>query len=102
MEKSPSSPDEKARLARDRLVHALWALDHDVEKLPREFEYVINPGKHLWITYLRGIVYALGALTAVVLVVPLLIWVLHGIQWVPIVGDFVTAITNRVEQSQNR
>lgn len=80
------------------MVYALTSLEHDVERLPREFEYVIHPGKHLFISYIRGIVYGLGALTAFAVVIPVLLWALHSIEWVPIIGDFVNKVATRVEQ----
>ena len=82
------------------LIFALTSLEHDVEQIPKEFEYVIYPGKHLALTYLRGIVYGLGAITAVVIVIPLLVWMLQQIHWVPIIGDFVDKILVRVEQTR--
>ncbi|MBI2636245.1 hypothetical protein HYW84_02880 [Candidatus Peregrinibacteria bacterium] len=74
------------------LVFALSSLEHDVEQIPREFEYVIHPGKHLFLTYLRGIVYGLGALTAAVIVIPFLMWVVQHLPLAPIAGDFVNAV----------
>ena len=82
------------------LNRALRGLEKEVASLPREFEYVIHPGKHLFLTYVRGIVYGLGALTAVAIVVPLIVSMLHQVEWVPIVGDFVERIVLRVEQAQ--
>lgn len=80
------------------LVFALTSLEHDVEQLPREFEYVIHPGKHLILTYLRGIVYGLGALTAAVIVIPFIVWLLQQFPWVPIIGDFAERVLVRIEQ----
>ena len=81
------------------LVFALGALEHDVEQLPKEFEYVISPGKHLWLSYLRGIVYGLGAITAAVFVIPFIIWVLQKIPWVPIIGNFAQRVAVQMERS---
>ena len=82
------------------LMSALQDLERSMERLPKEFEYVIHPGKHLVLTYIRGIVYGLGALTAVAIVVPLLVWILQRIAGVPVFGDFVTNIIDRVELQQ--
>lgn len=82
------------------LIFALSSLERDVEQIPREFEYVIHPGKHLFLTYLRGIVYGLGALTAAVIVIPFLVWVMRQMPLVPIVGDFVNAVIRRTELTQ--
>lgn len=53
--------------------------------------------EHMLTTYLRGIVYGLGALTAVAIVMPLMVWILQKIEWVPVIGDFVTRVLYRVE-----
>ena len=79
------------------LSKALRGLEKEVAGLPSEFEYVIHPGKHLFLTYVRGIVYGLGALTAVAIVVPLIISMLHQVEWVPVVGDFVERVVTRIE-----
>lgn len=84
------------------LEDALHGLQQSVDRIPKEFEYVINPGKHLLLNYVRGIVYGLGALTAVAIVIPLLVWMLHHIAWVPVIGDFVTNVVERVELQQRR
>lgn len=89
-----------ARPKKRALVFALTSLEHDVEQLPREFEYVIHPGKHLMLTYLRGIVYGLGALTAAAIVIPLLLWILQSISGLPLIGDFVSRITTQVEMKR--
>lgn len=73
------SPAPKKRA----LVFALSSLERDIEQIPKEFEYIIHPGKHLILTYLRGIVYGLGALTAAVIVIPLVLWILKQLPWVP-------------------
>lgn len=58
---------------------------------------IIHPGKHLFLTYLRGIVYGLGALTAAVIVIPFLMWVVQRLPLVHIAGDFVNAVMHRTE-----
>ena len=80
------------------LVFALTSLEHDVEQLPKEFEYVIHPGKHLFISYIRGIVYGLGAITAFAILIPVIVWAMRRVEWVPILGDFVSKIATQVEQ----
>ncbi len=94
--RSRTAPKKRA------LIFALTSLEHDVEQLPKEFEYVLHPGKHLWLTYLRGIVYGLGALTAVVVVIPVILWGMRKVEWVPVIGDFVSKVVTQVEMVQPR
>lgn len=84
------------------LTKALRGLEKAVASIPKQFEYVIHPGKHLFLTYMYGIVYGLGALTAVAIIIPLIVSVLHRVSWVPLVGDFVERVVTRVEESQQR
>ncbi len=63
---------------------------------------VFNPGRNLLFTYLRGIVYGLGAITAVAIVIPLLVAILQQIQWVPLLGNFVQDVLVRVEETRIR
>ena len=82
------------------LIKAMRDLEKGLGHISKNFEYVIHPGKHLFLTYVRGIVYGLGALTAVAIVIPLMVSVLHHISWVPIVGDFVQKVVTRIELQQ--
>jgi hypothetical protein len=79
---------------------AVRHLERTVERIPDEYPHVFHPGKELLFTYLKGIVYGLGALTAVAIVVPLLVAMLQQVQWVPLVGDFVSEVGRRIEESQ--
>ena len=80
------------------LITALRHLERSVDRLPSQFEYVIHPGKHLFVSYIRGIVYGLGAITAFAVLIPIIVWMLHRIEWVPILGDFVNRVATQVEQ----
>ena len=80
------------------LTRALNGLERAVDRLPRQFEYVIHPGKHLFMSFVRGVVYGLGAITAFAVLIPIIVWVLHRVEWVPIVGDFVNKVATQVEQ----
>ncbi len=84
------------------LTQALRSLERTVNRLPRQFEYVIHPGKHLFMSYIRGIVYGLGAITAFAVLIPVIVWTLHRVEWVPILGDFINRIAIQVENVQVR
>ena len=84
------------------LIAALHKLDRSIDRLPRQFEYVIHPGKHLFMNYLRGILYGLGAITAFAILIPIIVWMLHRVEWVPIIGEFVNKVATQVEHVQTR
>lgn len=85
-----------------QLSTSLRTLNATIIDLPEKYGYVFQPGKHLFITYLKGIVYGLGVLTAVAIVIPILVAMLQQVSWVPIIGDFVKDIATRVEESNVR
>jgi hypothetical protein len=87
------SPEAKLAASMDRLADT-------IERLPQDYGYVLQPSKHLFFSYLRGIAVGLGALTLVAIVIPFLLWFMREIQWVPLVGDFVTRVAERVENAQ--
>jgi hypothetical protein len=50
--------------------------------------------------FLRGIAYGLGFLTGFAIIIPILIAFLRSIEWVPLVGGFVTDIVLQIEEAQ--
>lgn len=98
MKRSSAAGRSAVQPRKRALVYALSSLEHDVEKLPKEFEYVIHPGKHLLLTYLRGIVYGLGALTAAVIVIPFVLWALQKLPPFPVIGEYVNRAATQVQQ----
>ena len=82
------------------LVRAIGNLEKVVDGFPDQYPHIFRPGRELMFTYLKGIVYGLGALTAVAIVIPLLVTLLQQIQWVPLIGDFTEDVLHRIEQAQ--
>lgn len=59
-----------------------------------------DTSRHLWIGFLRGIVYGLGILVAFAIVVPILLAILSTFDWIPFIGDIITEIILRIESAQ--
>ncbi len=59
-----------------------------------------DTSRHLWLGFLRGIVYGLGILVAFAIVVPLILAILSTIDWIPVIGNIVSEIVQRIEASQ--
>lgn len=53
-------------------------------------------------SFTNGMLSVLGALAAVAIVVPILVWVLRGVQWPPLVDAFVQRVLVQIEESQQR
>jgi hypothetical protein len=91
---APSSSSNDQSLTR-----SLDSLNATIKTLPEEYGYAFHPGKNLFFSYLKGIVTGLGVLTAAAIVVPIIIWFLRGIQWVPLVGQFVNEVATQMEEA---
>jgi len=69
-----------------------------VDKSYRAFR-LANQFRHsLALSFLKGVVSALGALAAVVIVTPIFIWTLQNIAWPPIIADIVSSVILQYEQ----
>jgi len=84
-----------------RLVQSVKSLDKTIEGLPDRYAYVFHPGKNLWLTFLRGIVYGLGIITAFAIVIPIFIGILQAtVEWVPLISGFVERVIEQVENTR--
>jgi hypothetical protein len=78
------------------LVKAIKQLDEHMKKVADFYE----PQRYYVSGFLRGIVYGLGILVAVALVVPLIITLLRSVEWIPLIGDIVVDISQRIENAR--
>ncbi|MBU2213432.1 hypothetical protein KKC44_06060 [Patescibacteria group bacterium] len=81
----------------EKLIKSLESLTgafHDFS----ERSLMVRSWKNLSIFFLRGVMYGLGILFAIAIVIPIIIWLFHWIEWVPLIGDFVTQIIKRIEE----
>lgn len=51
------------------------------------------------LAFLKGTVSALGAIAAVVIVMPVVVWVLQSVHWPPLIADIVSKVILQIEQS---
>ena len=61
-----------------------------------------HPVKVTAISFIKGIAYGLGAIAAVAIVAPIVLWFLQAVSWPPIIAGFVTQITRQMEQASPR
>ena len=50
--------------------------------------------KQIYRGFLTGMSSALGALVAIAIVVPILLYFLKNVQWIPLIGTFVQSISD--------
>ena len=53
-------------------------------------------------SFLKGIAYGLGAMTAAVLVIPIILWFLSAIAWPPLIADFISDIITELTVTRYR
>jgi len=88
--------------AEEELAKTLRHLERVILEFPEHYKHLFHPGRSLWLHFLRGIVYGLGILIAVAIVIPFLITILQKIEWVPLIGDFIGDINQRIREAQLR
>lgn len=74
-----------------------------LKKLNGQLEYMMDrndTSRHLWLGFLRGIVYGLGILVAFAIVVPIILALLSTIDWIPFIGNIITEIILRIEAAK--
>lgn len=72
-----------------------WAIVHSAETLKRYHQ----ARRQLSLSFLKGVASALGAMVAVVIVIPLVLFALQSISWPPIINGIVSTIIHQIEQS---
>lgn len=53
-------------------------------------------------SFLKGIAYGLGALTAAALVIPIVLWLLSAVAWPPIIAGLVSDVVSQLESNHVR
>ncbi|MDP7247417.1 MAG: DUF5665 domain-containing protein [Candidatus Peribacteraceae bacterium] len=90
--KSSSSAIETA------LVDSIDHLNDSVQRLTKRSRAIVESSKSYGIYFLRGVMYGLGFLFAFVIVIPLIVWMLQYIEWIPMLGDLIVNIIERIEE----
>ena len=79
------------------LIDSIDHLKDSVQRLSIRSRAIVESSKSYVIYFLRGVMYGLGFLFAFVIVIPLIVWILQYIEWVPMLGDFIADIIERIE-----
>lgn len=87
---SPSAANLQTEAAELRLT---------IEKAQAEFKRENQFRRVLSLSFLKGVVSALGALTVVIIIIPVALWFLSVVEWSGLIGDFVSQIILQIEQS---
>lgn len=89
-------PKKTTASSDESLAQSMRNLDMHMEKLAQFYK----PQRFLWLGFIRGIVYGLGIVVAIAIVLPIILWLLSTIDWIPYIGDLVSEIISRMESAQ--
>ncbi|PIQ75985.1 hypothetical protein COU78_03420 [Candidatus Peregrinibacteria bacterium CG10_big_fil_rev_8_21_14_0_10_49_24] len=82
----------------EQLRNSIDRLEKTISSLPQTYPVLFQPGKRMFAQFMHGIVYGLGMVVAFALVIPFAILLVDQVQWVPLLGDFLTEVVTRMEQ----
>lgn len=86
---------KKIELQDEELIEEMEKLEDAVR------QSTVPPSKQIVRGFFTGIASSLGAIVAVVIVVPLLLYLLKNVQWVPLIGNFAQSVSDYM-QSRGR
>ncbi len=96
----PSDQKKKSVPSRNELLHVVHELKQSVEVIRRETVLMNDFKWGMANAFLRGVAYALGALMAVAIIVPVFLWFLRGIEWPPLIGGVISNIIEYIDQAR--
>lgn len=82
----------------DQLRKSIDRLEKTISSFPQTYPVLFQPSKRMFSQFLHGIFYGLGMIVAFALVIPFAILLVDQVQWVPLIGDFLTEVVTRMEQ----
>lgn len=88
----------KKPTSEEQLRRSIDKLEKTIAGLPLSYPALFQPGKHMFMQFMHGIVYGLGMIVAFAIVIPFAILLVDQVQWVPLLGDFLTEVVSRMEQ----
>ena len=89
-------PSKKSSIE-STLIDSIDHLNDSIQRLSKRSRAIVDSSKSFGIYFLRGVMYGLGFLFAFVIIIPLLVWLLQYVEWVPLLGDFIADVIQRIE-----
>lgn len=66
---------------------------HDeLRAFAKDYPHIFDPNKVMVTAFFRGFCYGAGFLLAMAIAVPIMVFVLRQVEWVPMIGDIVTKV----------
>jgi hypothetical protein len=82
----------------EKLTNEIAALRETIVKLEQRWSGSMQTKWQLALSFLKGVVSALGAIAAVGIITPLFLWFLRGFEWPPLIADVISKVILQVEQ----
>jgi hypothetical protein len=86
----------------DKLASEIAALRGQIAKFDRKWSRSMQTRWLLSLSFLKGVVSAMGALAAVVIITPLIIWSLQKVSWPPLIQRVVSQIILQIGQANRQ
>ncbi|HAI98380.1 TPA: hypothetical protein DCL30_02435 [Candidatus Peribacteria bacterium] len=94
MPKTPSISKE------DTLIRSVERLTATLQQTSHAHTATHGTLRRLGISFMQGMAYAFGAIAAVAIAIPLIIELLRSVEWIPILGDFLTKLVTWIEAAK--
>ncbi|MEK7097931.1 MAG: DUF5665 domain-containing protein [Patescibacteria group bacterium] len=84
------------------LAKEVKSLSKNIRELESEkvFQIVSNPWRLMWYSFLKGLMVGFGSVLGATVMVGVFIYLLSQVEFVPIIGDWVTQILDQVKGVQ--
>ena len=82
------------------LLSEMRELREEIVHIRQEYRRNNQTRRSLALSFLKGTTSALGAIAAVVIVMPAIVWALRLVEWPPIFSGFVDRVIQQIELSR--
>lgn len=81
------------------LAHEVRSLHAFLRDAKSEQDWHRHPLRVMFLSFSKGIAYGLGAIAAVAIVAPIVLWFLQAVSWPPIIANIVTQVIHQMERA---
>lgn len=96
----PAKNKQNSPRTDEQLAREINHLKNVIANMPDAYRNIIKPKNIFMMSVIRGMGYSLGVLLAIAILVPIVISLLKSIEWVPLIGDFVSSVADRMQEAR--
>lgn len=95
-------PKKTTPVSDKELINTILDLNASIKAVQHDINHYGRLSTGTFQSFIKGIAYGLGALVAVAIVTPFVVWFLGSIAWPPIVAGFVSNVISQIQQQDYR